>query len=308
MIRALLCFFAFCLYMTVSSAQNLIESNVTKIAVYPKDILDTDYNAGKYKVVFDVLYQTKNAQFKPDSFKILDSSDVTSSNLSMDLKSGEYLVSQQYTATIDQDYDLENYPFDSQSFVIALSAPESNNLRSYFAKNLSAYTPDIQMDDWRYVKFDITESVVTASQTLDNKHYINSPQSVINFEYSFKHQDWRTYINLFSAFFLCALFAVLVFAFDDFDIKFQLLLAAIFGFIGNKYIVDSTIPVSTSFTLSDKIQLATFLVILISAFCVIIEQKVSEDSRLKVRIVSAIFTTFTYLSAILYCTFAAVNV
>src|SRR4029079_1485778 len=71
---------------------------------------------------------------------------------------------------------------------------------------------------------------------------------------------WKLFLGMFIAF-LIAYTCFFIHA-DGIDSRFGLSVGSLFAVIGNKYIIDSALPESTSFTLVDTLQRLTLLFIL----------------------------------------------
>jgi hypothetical protein len=72
---------------------------------------------------------------------------------------------------------------------------------------------------------------------------------------------WKMFLGMYVAF-LIAFVCFFIHA-DSFDSRFGLSVGALFAVIGNKYIIDSSLPDSTTFTLVDTLHGITLLFILL---------------------------------------------
>jgi cytochrome c biogenesis factor len=67
---------------------------------------------------------------------------------------------------------------------------------------------------------------------------------------------------------------------DSIDSRFGLSVGALFAVIGNKYIIDSALPESTTFTLVDTLHGITLLFILIVIICTSYSLKLVKQEKL----------------------------
>jgi hypothetical protein len=79
-------------------------------------------------------------------------------------------------------------------------------------------------------------------------------------------ESGRIFLKLFLGLYVAFLIALAVFFLDGSEIgaRTSLAVGALFAAVGNKYIVDSSLPDHTSFTIVDKIHNMTFALIFIS--------------------------------------------
>ncbi|MGN6803411.1 MAG: hypothetical protein ACTHJN_16025, partial [Ginsengibacter sp.] len=65
------------------------------------------------------------------------------------------------------------------------------------------------------------------------------------------------------------------------DPRFGLSIGGLFAAIGNKYVVDSNMPESISFTLVDKIHVITFVYILATIFFSLVSLKIYDSNKIR---------------------------
>jgi hypothetical protein len=66
---------------------------------------------------------------------------------------------------------------------------------------------------------------------------------------------------------------------NSFDARFSLSVGALFATIGNKYIVESALPESTSFTLVDSLHGFTLIFILLTVLATTISRKIEINNK-----------------------------
>jgi len=113
------------------------------------------------------------------------------------------------------------------------------------------------------------------------------------------------FFKLFTGCYVAFLVAFLVFFIkpDYVDPRFGLSIGGLFAAVGNKYVVDSNIPESISFTLVDKIHDITFIFILLTILCSIISLKIFDSK------ISNKYKVFDKISAlIIFLSYLIVNI
>ena len=288
---------------TVASAPSKI-----LVGMYPMNINGFDPHNSGLKMSFYVWYRSLNKDFKPDTVEILNSADATITNTTTgENKEHDYFTTLHYQAGLDHHWDFRYFPFDHQVFKVVLEAanPTSSMI---LAPDYSQTNPNttIHIDNWRFVKLKIESLNVFYNTNFGDSSDGAQEYSRIIFSYEYAHEGWRIFLNLFGAFFVCAIFCIMTNLFDDSDIRIQLILTAVIGFIGNKYIVDSIIPEVSEFTLSDAIQAATFATMLVALAGLLVERYLPEKYKKPINMMFAVVTSVCYVSYVSYQVYISV--
>lgn len=295
-------------YADVSSTSNKLE--VVTVGLYPINIMSFDTHDGSIKMSFYVWYKTLNHDFKPDSIEVINSPDAAITSTSNGENHGkQYFTTVHYQATLDHHWSFKNFPFDYQIFKVVLEAANPIDVMKLVPDyEQSNPNTNIKIDNWKFVR-----SFIESSDTLYNTNFgdtsgSGSKYSRVTFYYEYQHQGWRIFLNLFGAFFVCAIFCIMTNLFDDSDIRVQLILTAVIGFIGNKYIVDGIVPEVSEFTLSDAIQAATFATMLIALVGLLVERSIQDKYKKSINIVFTIVSTVGYIGYLSYKLYNALPV
>jgi hypothetical protein len=196
---------------------------------------------------------------------------VTKSFVTAD-SSGEYVNMQMKLQCVMKDnWRIENFPFDRQTLRLSIenSQYDSRSL-VFFADTVGEHF------DRRFTLrgWNIDSCIVTTGtkiyETGFGDHSLARPQteySAFRIRLSIKRDAmglfWKLFLGMFIAF-LIAYTCFFIHA-DGIDSRFGLSVGSLFAVIGNKYIIDSSLPESTSFTLVDTLHGLTLFAI----FCVI---------------------------------------
>ncbi len=297
---------------TVFAAESTSANSVAEkviVGAYPMGIMGLAPRDGELSMSFYLWYKAKSADFKPDVIEILNSPDALVTNTSSGKNGDEYFTTQHYQATLFHNWDYTYFPFDRQVFNIVLEGSEPiGSLVLVPDTKQSHMNSNIVLAGWTAVKPVVISSKAVKYNTDfgDNSATANT-YSRVTFSYVYKHNGWRLFINLFGAFFVCGFFCIITSFFEDPDVRLQLILAAVIGFIGNKYILDTTIPEVTQFTLSDAIQVATIVTMVLALMGLLFAGSVAEDKRKKVNAIVAGVTTFGYIGYVAYYLILAIN-
>lgn len=295
-------------YADESSVNSKVESVI--VGLYPINIMGFDTHDGSLKMSFYIWYKTFNHDFKPDAVEVINSPDAAiTSNSNGENKGKQYFTTVHYQATLDHHWDFKYFPFDHQIFKVVLEAVNPVDMMKLVPDyEQSNPNTNIKIDNWKFVK-----SFIESSDTLYNTNFgdtsgAGSKYSRVVFYYEYQHEGWRIFLNLFGAFFVCAIFCIMTNLFDDSDIRIQLILTAVIGFIGNKYIVDGIIPEVSEFTLSDAIQAATFATMLIALAGLLVERYIEEKYKKPINMIFTVVSSFGYVGYVSYQLYNALSV
>lgn len=293
----------------VHADESMDSSKLEKVIVglYPINIMSFDTHDGSLKMSFYVWYKTFNHDFKPDSVEVINSPDAAITSTSTGENKGkQYFTTIHYQATLDHHWSFKDFPFDCQTFKVILEAANPIDVMKLVPDyEQSNPNTNIKIDNWKFVK-----SFIESSETLYNTNFgdmsgYGSKYSRVTFYYQYQHEGWRIFLNLFGAFFVCAIFCIMTNLFDDSDIRIQLILTAVIGFIGNKYIVDGIVPEVSEFTLSDAIQAATFATMLIALAGLLVERYIEDKYKKPINMTFTAVSSIGYIGYVSYQLYSA---
>ncbi|HET6992818.1 MAG TPA: hypothetical protein VFJ43_15900, partial [Bacteroidia bacterium] len=125
----------------------------------------------------------------------------------------------------------------------------------------------VVLNGWKISDFKLVPSVYTYNTTYgDPTLKGNSSYARLSISTRIERESKNIFLKLFLGLYVAFLIALSVFFLDGAEIgaRTSLAVGALFASVGNKYIVDSSLPDHSSFTIVDKIHDATFALILIS--------------------------------------------
>ncbi len=175
-------------------------------------------------------------------------------------------------ANVSQEWELRQFPFDSQELQIKLedNGYDASRLIYKVDHEYSRVNPDLKLDDWKVMGYSIAVH-------MDNSY------SEVHIAVKIKrlNSGWL-FFYLFIGTFVGALLCILSFFMRlDSDIRFSLFLGAIFAVVTNQHILYDVLPRTSYLTLSDKIQIATFILLIFTIITHVILKKLAERRRIK---------------------------
>lgn len=199
--------------------------------------------------------------------------------------------SQKLKATILHNWNLKNYPFDEHALEIKIEDADLDCQKLKFIPDIknSGISKELKLDGWDIKGFKISEKPHIANTNYGDPTLNDgkSSYSEITATIYIKRDGLRDFLNIFIPIYLAFFVSWLgYFIHNRHDTKVSLFLASVFMLIGNKYIIDSTMPPTTIITLVDKVQILTFIAIAIFIFVVTVSMflNTKEAERLEKRL------------------------
>jgi hypothetical protein len=163
---------------------------------------------------------------------------------------------------------IDNFPFDSQKLRFSIENSQFDSGSLVFSADTlgNHFDPRFTLRGWNIDSINVTTGTKVyetgfGDETLDKPHTEYSNFKVLlRINRAATGLFWKMFLGMYMAF----LIAYMCFYIhkDSIDSRFGLSVGALFAVIGNKYIVDSSLPDSSTFTLVDTLHGLTLLFIL----------------------------------------------
>jgi len=262
------CFIFYVLCFADKTFAQKARPDTVHTGIYINSIYDIDFKQKEYTVDFWLWLKYKNKAFDfLQNLEIPQAKKVTKS-----------------FSTVDS-WKIGNFPFDRQKLRLTLENSQYTSDSLVFAVDTvgKQYDPRFTLNGWNVDSFSVTIGK-KAYETAFGDPVLTKPHS----EYSsFKVKAditreamglfWKLFLGMYVAF-LIAYVCFYIHA-DGIDSRFGLSVGSLFAVIGNKYIVDSSLPESTSFTLVDTLHGITLFVIIAVITCTAYSLKLVKQNK-----------------------------
>lgn len=244
--------------------------DTVKTGIYITSIHDIDFKQKEYTTTFWVWFRYRNREFNfLENIEIPQAKTFIKSFATIDSSGGEYYVLMKIQGVMKDSWKTENFPFDRQKLRFSIENSQFDTRSLVFTLDQSGknYDPRFTLRGW---------TIDSCIKTIDKKMYETSfgdpelvkPQSeysAFKVRLSIKRDAGNLFWKLFLGMYVAWLIAFVCFFIhaDSIDSRFGLSVGALFAVIGNKYIVDSALPETTTFTLVDILHELTLLFILL---------------------------------------------
>jgi hypothetical protein len=302
---------------SISYAQEA-KPDTVRVGVYVTSIHDIDFKQKEYAVQLWLWLKYKNKEFDFDkNLEIPMAKSVEKSFSTTDTSDGQVYMQMKLQCVMKDSWRIENFPFDRQTlrFSIENSQYDSKSL-VYVADTLGEhFDRRFTLRGWT-VDSCILATGVRTYETGFGDESLSRPKteySVFRLRLSIVRDAGGLFWKMFLGMYIAFLIAYVCFYIhsDGMDSRFSLSVGALFAVIGNKYIIDSSLPESTSFTLVDTLHgLTLFCILLIvasTAYSLILVKKNQVQKARRFDMLTAQILLFLYVMANMYFILRASN-
>ncbi|MBX2962174.1 MAG: hypothetical protein KF687_06655 [Cyclobacteriaceae bacterium] len=272
----------FSLTCTFAQSDDLISDedsvpDTVKIGAYIISIHDINFQDKEYTIRLWLWALYDNVAF--DLAKQLDipnAKAIDEPQVIVDVVDGKTWQLMKLRATMKQDWKVANYPFDKQHMVVHIENTIFEKDRLIFVPDKlgSTYDRELTLVGWKISRFDveITDNEYTTVFGDPSSDLLHAEYSSFNLIIDIERNGWGLFLKLFSGMYIAFMISMISFMLKPTDVepRFGLPVGGLFAAVGNKYIIDSLLPESVTFTLVDSLHSITFLsifiILMVSAF------------------------------------------
>ncbi|QQL50434.1 ligand-gated ion channel [Mucilaginibacter ginkgonis] len=255
--------------------------------LYITSIHDINFKDKEYTADMWLWLRYKKKEF--DFIKNLEvpqAKTVTKSFTTVDSSNNKIFILMKLQCVMKDSWAINNFPFDSQKlrFSIENSQFDSKAIIFKIDNRGQHFDPRFTLNGWAIDSISLT-SGIKKYETAFGDSIVPPHTEYSNFKAVLRiHRDamglfWKMFLGMYVAF-LIAYMCFYIHA-DSIDSRFGLSVGALFAVIGNKYIIDNTLPESTTFTLVDTLHGLTLLFILATIICNTFSLRLIKTNKLK---------------------------
>lgn len=266
----LLSFFSFCAFSQGEDSVQISQPDTVKIGSYIISIHDINFQNKEYTLRFWLWTLFENVGFDfGTQIDIPNAKSIDEPQIIVDVIDGTTWQLMKMKCTMKQNWKVDNYPFDKQHLVVRIENNIYDNSRLVFvADDLgSTYDRELTLDGWRITNFEVTtkNSEYTTVFGDPTSEFLHSEYSAFNIVLDIERDGWGLFWKLFSGMYIAFLISMVSFGLkpEELEPRFGLPVGGLFAAVGNKYIIDSILPESNTFTLVDSLHSITFITIFI---------------------------------------------
>ena len=232
--------------------------DTVSIGIYITSIHDIDFKQKEYSVNFWIWLKYKNKDFDfYNNLEVPQAKTVTRSFVTIDSSEGRIFMQMKLQCVMKDSWRIGNFPFDRQSLRIAFENSQFDSRSMIFVADTVGqhYDSRFTLRGWS-IDSCLLSTGIKMYETGFGDEGLAKPHTeyssfrirlVVSREAS--GLFWKMFLGMYIAF-LISYVCFYIHA-DGMDSRFGLTVGALFAVIGNKYIIDSALPESSSFTLVD---------------------------------------------------------
>ncbi len=242
--------------------------DTVRIGIYITSVHDIDFKQKEYSINLWVWLDYKNMDFDfLQNLEVPQAKTTVKSYSTIDTTEGKIHVLMKLQCVMKDSWKIGNFPFDRQRLRLSIENSQYDSRYLVFEPDTVGkhFDPRFTLSGWKIDSFDIStgnKAYETAfgDATLDIPH---SEYSAFKVKIGIKRDAWGLFWKMFLGMYVSFLIAYVCFYIhaDNIDSRFGLSVGSLFAAIGNKYVIDSSLPESTSFTLVDTLHGLTLIFI-----------------------------------------------
>lgn len=281
------------------------------VGVYINSIHDIDFKEKQYTINLWLWLKYRNVEFDFSKYlevptaKIVDKSFYTIDTLD----DGRIYMMMKLQCIMRDSWKIDNFPFDKQKlrFTIENSQYDSDAL-VFIEDTIGGHYSKWTISGWNVIpdSFNITTYQKKYETGFGDEDLIK-PQtkfSTFRMQVGIERDSWWLFLKLFIGMYISFLLSFLCFYIhrDSIDSRFSLTVGSLFCVIGNKYVVDSSLPESSTFTLVDSLHGLTLFFIFaivtcsVYAFNLIKRDQIEQSERFDKRASSILLIVYLVLN------------
>lgn len=257
------------LWLQTINAQE-VKKDTVYTGVYITSIHDIDFKQKEFAISFWLWLKYKNKKFDfANNLEVPSAKSVDKAFFTIDTTGERIYMMMKLQCVMKDSWKISNFPFDEQKLRVSIE-------NSQFDASSLVFIPDTAGEhfDKRFTLrgWNIDSCIITSG--------IKKYETAFGVEGALKQQSeygafrvrlsitrnasglfWKMFLGMYLAF-LISFMCFFIHA-EGMDSRFGLSVGSLFAVIGNKYIIDSSLPESTSFTLVDTLHGITLFFILV---------------------------------------------
>lgn len=270
----LLALFVFASTLSFAQEEEATHPDTVRAGVYIISVHDINFRDKEYTLRFWLWFVYDNPKFSFErQLDVPNAKDIEIQEAIYETLNGKRWVIMKMKCTMKQNWNVHDFPFDEQNLKMHIENTLFDRNQLIFVPDTigSSLDPEDAIDGWNVKRFAVTES--TNDYRTGFGDVESSGQNFSSFDVNIGLQ--RSALGMFFKIFLGMYIAFMIATISftphpsEMEPRFGLPVGGLFAAVGNKYIIDSLLPESSTFTLVDTLHALTFIgifaILLVSA-------------------------------------------
>ncbi|MES2763902.1 MAG: hypothetical protein V4677_16925 [Bacteroidota bacterium] len=244
--------------------------------IYITSIHDIDFKQKEFTINLWLWLKYKNRDFDfLQNLEIPQAKTVVKSFSTLDTSDNKAYILMKLQCVMKDSWKIDNFPFDRQKLRLSIENSQFDSDALVFAADTFGdhFDPRFTVHGWKIDTFKVSTKIKNYETAfgdveLDKPHSEYGSYRVnIGLVRDAMGLFWKMFIGMYLAFFI-AYVCFFIHA-DSIESRFGLSVGSLFAVIGNKYVIDSALPESSSFTLVDTLHGITLFFIFLVIVCTV---------------------------------------
>jgi hypothetical protein len=280
--------FTIVLILPRKTRANEVIPDTVRVGIYITSIHNIDFVNREYSVSFWLWLKYKNKKLNfPKYLEIPNAKSHTCEFADTDSSKEEISMLMKIQCVMKDSWRVEKFPFDKQMLRLTIE-------NSQYDKDSLIFVPDSVGEHFdRRINYGLAGWTIDSFRIFTGNSVYKTSFGDTPFRDSVLYSAYkvrmaivrktpvRLFCKIFMGMYIAFLITYICFYIrpGNFDSRFQLSVGALFATIGNKYIVESSLPDSTTFTLVDALHTLTLFFILITIACTIVSLRIGRNNK-----------------------------
>lgn len=243
--------------------------DTVKVGTYIISLHDINFHDKEYTVRFWLWFLYDNAEFDfSRQLDIPNAKSIEPPEIITDSIDGKAWVIMKMKCTMKENWSVEDFPFDEQHLKIQIENTLFDNKHLIFVPDTagSRYDAKEAIDGWKITNFAVAQRVNDYETGFGDASSNFQEFSTFTITMDIERSAWGLFMKIFVGMYIAFLIAIVSFTPQPSELepRFGLPVGGLFAAVGNKYIIDSVLPESSSFTLVDTLHSMTFFAIFVT--------------------------------------------
>jgi hypothetical protein len=290
----------------VHANNELVIPDTVTVGIYFISLHDIDFKQKEYTVRFWLWFRYKNTDFDfAKNVEVPNAKSIENTDNYTDTSNGEVFTLMKMKCIMKESWLVQNYPFDKQKLEIHIENSQFDSRNLVFVADTSGkyFDPELTVTGWNISKVLANTGIKTYESNFGDLT-LKEPKSnyaSFNVDIYMERNAWGLFFKLFLCMYVSFFISYMCFFIhaDSMEARFGLSVGSLFAAVGNKYIIDSILPESSTFTLVDSLHALTFIGILVTIILSVYSLKLANENQLenanKLDHKAARIMLFTYL-------------
>lgn len=258
--------------------------DTVKVGAYVISVHDINFHDKEYTIRFWLWFVYDNPGF--DFSKQLDipnAKSIEPPEIITDSLDGKAWTIMKMKCTMKERWDVKDFPFDRQHLKVQIENTLFDNQSLVFVPDVkgSQFDEEEAIDGWVIENFQVLQGNNDYETGFGDANTTSQVFSTFKIEMDIERDAWGLFMKIFIGMYIAFLIAIISFTPhpSELEPRFGLPVGGLFAAVGNKYIIDSLLPESSSFTLVDTLHALTFLSVLMTLIVSAISLKLVDNGK-----------------------------